>query len=41
LSRNSTCFGQFLCLSSGVLHCTLGTGICHQTCCPNSTLSTK
>jgi hypothetical protein len=29
LSRNSTCFGQFLCPSSGVLHCTFGTGICH------------
>jgi len=28
LSRNSTCFGQFLCPSSGVLHCTFGTGIC-------------
>jgi len=32
LSRNSTCFGQFLCPSSGVLHCTFGTRICHQTC---------
>jgi hypothetical protein len=32
LSRNSTCLGQFLCLSSGVFHCTFGTGICHQTC---------
>jgi len=29
LSRNSTCFGQFLCSSLGVFHCTLGTGICH------------
>ena len=29
LSRNSTYFGQFLCPSSGVLHCTFGTGICH------------
>ena len=29
LSRNSTCFGQFLCPSSGVLHSTFGTGICH------------
>ena len=31
LSRNPTCFGQFLCPSSGVLHCTFGTGIrvCH------------
>jgi hypothetical protein len=32
LSRNSTCFGQFLCPSSGVFHCTFGTGICHQMC---------
>jgi hypothetical protein len=29
LSRNSTYFGQFLCPSSGVFHCTFGTGICH------------
>jgi len=29
LSRNSTCFGQFLCPSSGVFHFTFGTGICH------------
>ena len=29
LSRNSACFGQFLCPSSGVFHCTFGTGICH------------
>ena len=29
LSRNSTSFGQFLCPSSGVLHCIFGTGICH------------
>ena len=29
LSRNSTCFEQFLCPSSGVFHCTFGTGICH------------
>ena len=29
LSRNSTCFGQFLCPSSGVFPCTFGTGICH------------
>jgi len=29
LSRNSTCFGQFLCPSSGVFHCTFGTGVCH------------
>jgi len=29
LSRNSTCFGQFLCLSSGVFHSTFDTGICH------------
>jgi hypothetical protein len=32
LSRNSACFGQFLRRSSGVFHCTFGTGICHQTC---------
>jgi hypothetical protein len=25
---NSTCFGQFLCPSSGVIHCTLSNGIC-------------
>jgi hypothetical protein len=25
----STCFGQFLCPSSGVIHCTLSNGICH------------
>ena len=31
-SINSTCFGHFLCPSSRVLHCTFGTGICHQTC---------
>jgi len=29
LLRNSTCFGQFLCPSSGVFHCTFGTGVCH------------
>ena len=29
LSRNSTCFGQYLCPSSGVFHCTFGTDICH------------
>jgi hypothetical protein len=29
LSRNSTCFGQFLCPSSGVFHCKFVTGICH------------
>jgi len=26
---NSTCFGQFLCPSSGVFHCTFGTGTCY------------
>jgi hypothetical protein len=26
---NSTCFVQFLCPSSGVIHCTLSNGICH------------
>ena len=29
LSRNSTCFRQFLCPSSGVFYCTFGKGICH------------
>ena len=29
LARNSTCFGQFLCPSSGIFHSTFGTGICH------------
>jgi hypothetical protein len=29
LSRNSTCFGQFLCPSSGFFHCTFGSDICH------------
>jgi len=28
-SSNSTCFGQFLCPSSGVFHCTHSNGICH------------
>jgi hypothetical protein len=27
---NSTCFGHFLCPSSGVIHCTLSNGICHE-----------
>ena len=27
--QETTCFGQFLCPSSGVFHCTFGTGICH------------
>jgi hypothetical protein len=35
LSRNSICFGQFLCPSSGVLHCTFGIGICQQPCMTN------
>jgi hypothetical protein len=26
---NSTCFGQFFCPSSGVIHCTHSNGICH------------
>jgi hypothetical protein len=26
---NFTCFGQFLCPSTGVIHCTLSNGICH------------
>jgi hypothetical protein len=29
LEWNSICFGQFLCPSSGVSHCTHGNGICH------------
>ena len=29
LEWNSTCFGQFLCSSSGVFHCTHSNGICH------------
>jgi len=29
LEWNSTCFGQSLCPSSGVQHCTHGNGICH------------
>jgi len=29
LKLNSTCFGQFLCPSSGVFHCTHSNGICH------------
>jgi hypothetical protein len=29
LEWNSTCFGQFLCPSSGVFHCTHNYGICH------------
>ena len=30
LERNSTCFGQFLCPSTGVFHCTHSNGICHR-----------
>jgi hypothetical protein len=29
LEWNSTCFGRFLCPSSGVFHCTHSNGICH------------
>jgi hypothetical protein len=29
LERNCTCFGQFLCPSSGVFRCTQSNGICH------------
>jgi len=29
LEQNSTCFGQFLCPSSGVFHCTHSNGMCH------------
>ena len=30
LKWNSTCFGQFLCPSSGVFHCTHNNGVCHR-----------
>ena len=30
LEWNSTCFGQFLCPSSGVFHCTHSNGVCHS-----------
>jgi len=33
LERNSTCFGQFLCPSSEVFHCTHSNGICHTGVC--------
>jgi len=29
LEQNFTCFGQFLCPSSGVFYCTHSSGICH------------
>ena len=29
LEGSSTCFGQFLCLSSGIFHCRHNSGICH------------
>ena len=29
LEQNSTCFGQFVCPTSGVSHCTHSNGICH------------
>jgi len=29
LVPNSTCFGKFLCPSSGVFHCIFGTGLCY------------
>ena len=32
LELKSTCFGQFLCPSSGVFHCTHSNGICHTAC---------
>jgi hypothetical protein len=32
LEWNSSCFGQFLCPSSGVLHCTHSNGVCQQNC---------
>jgi len=30
LQGNSTCFGQFVCPSSGVFHCTHSNGICRK-----------
>ena len=30
MELKSTCFGQFLCPSSGVFHCTHSNGICHK-----------
>jgi hypothetical protein len=30
LEWNSTCFGQFLCPSTGAFHCTHNNGICHR-----------
>ena len=30
LYKNSTCFGQYICPSSGVFHCTHSNGICHK-----------
>ena len=32
LGKKSTCFGQFLCPSSAVFHCTHSNGICHTAC---------
>jgi len=32
LKWNSTCFGQFLCPSSGAFHCTHSNEICHTAC---------
>jgi len=32
LEWNSTCFGQFLCPSSGVFHCAHSNGICYMVC---------
>jgi hypothetical protein len=32
LEWNSTCFGQFLCPSLEVFHCTHSNGICHTAC---------
>ena len=43
LEWNSTCFGQFLCSSSGVLHCTYSSGICHTglltACCQQTCMT--
>jgi len=32
LEQNAVCFGEFLCPSSGVFHCTHSNGLCHTAC---------
>jgi hypothetical protein len=41
LERNSTCFGQFLCPSSGVFHCTHSNGVRHTGVMTAKKLSAK